>query len=126
MEGISSGVTLPGDDDDNWVAGQRLMEARLRSLLVGRFELRTHMDTKDMQAFSLIISGTSARRNSSTKDDGYSAGRGALRCTSTSMADLEGILSSVLGKPLFDRTGLSGSYQFILRWAGDDLSLIHI
>ena len=42
-------------------------------------------------------------------------------CGSTTITVLTGMLSHALGRPVIDKTGLTGSYYFgVLKWAGDE------
>jgi uncharacterized protein (TIGR03435 family) len=42
-------------------------------------------------------------------------------CGSATITVLAGTLSFALGKPVIDKTGLTGSYYFgVLRWAGEE------
>lgn len=53
-------------------------------------------------------------------------GRGGARTASAkkgSMASLASSLSEILGRPVFDKTGLTGKYDYSLKWTQDDSQL---
>ncbi len=49
-------------------------------------------------------------------------GKIEIRGTNTRMARLAEYLSSQMGRPVADHTGLSGEYDFFVAWASDDAS----
>jgi bla regulator protein BlaR1 len=117
----------------------------LRALLAERFNLGAHMERRDLPVFSLVPAGADKRfgpnfRTSSLACDAVSAG-GALRAPVTtvqadgrpvcgmtmgpaamrgggvSMLQLANALAQFARRPVIDRTGLSGFFDFDLRYA---------
>lgn len=107
--------------------------AMMQSLLADRFHLVLHRQTRDMRVYALVIDkGGSKLRQSAA--DGKSVlrmnGGGHMVGTGATVTQLVDWFSNASGvdRPIVDRTGLTGRYDFTLEWraprAGDtpDLS----
>jgi uncharacterized protein (TIGR03435 family) len=99
----------------------------LRTLLAERFKLRFHYESKVTAAFILVAGKTGLKLKQRKPDDGGEPftirDTGSLHfvCRDISMARLATFLeSSVLGRPVTDQTGLSGTFDFDLSWRPDD------
>ena len=101
----------------------------LQSLLIGRFQLKYHPAAKEGPVY-LLVRGKGQLRMTDSKDkdaypwsgglgDGAISGDG-LKGTNESMADLASRLSPYLGRPVLDRTGLSGSFDFLVEYPAGD------
>jgi uncharacterized protein (TIGR03435 family) len=101
----------------------------LQSLLVERFQLKYHRETREGPVY-LLVKGNKASKLVDSKDkDAYPWAGGirggmivgdGLAGTNESMADLAKRLSRYLGRPVLDRTGLSGSFDFRSEYSSDD------
>ena len=111
---------LPGS---SWQQRDDRNRIRMRSLLADRFQLVVHNETKEMPVYALVIAkngphleaakGGSAQR-------GIYRQRGLFTCTAVSMKTFtEWGLSPRLGNIVLDKTGLTGEYDFKLRYADD-------
>jgi len=95
---------------------------RLRALLADRFQLVAHKETKDQPIYALVVSKSGAKLKEAK-------GVGARQGMSTNMGRSEGfaapiqmlaqVLSGILERPVIDRTGLPGKYDFVLEWTPD-------
>jgi uncharacterized protein (TIGR03435 family) len=101
----------------------------LQSLLMDRFQLQYHRETRQGPVYLLVRGKKPLRMEDSKDKDGYpwSGGLGGgaivgdgLAGTNESMADLAWRLSRYLGRPVLDRTGLPGSYDFRIEYQTDD------
>jgi uncharacterized protein (TIGR03435 family) len=105
----------------------------LRQLLGERFKLAFHREPKQLSIYTLsIVKGGSKLKESTTSPDATPEGPPplifALSPTSarlaaryTTMAEFASVLQrSPLDRPVVDRTGLSGRYDFDLEFAPDD------
>jgi uncharacterized protein (TIGR03435 family) len=90
----------------------------LRALLADRFKLAVHTETKELPVFTLGIAKGGSRLKASTTDDpgGLRAADGGLKFTKYTMPELGEFLSRLgsLGRPVLDRTGLQGTFDFTL------------
>ena len=99
----------------------------LQSLLADRFKLRLHRETKDLPVYVLAIAknGPHLRENVSHQDEVGMMGRGEIHGTDAPISALVRRLSrqSELGhRPVLDRTGLTGDYDWDLTWTPNDAS----
>jgi uncharacterized protein (TIGR03435 family) len=99
------------------------MRERLRALLADRFQLTIHRETKDAPVYALVVgkNGSKLQAAEEGKDGprGMRMGRGQLTGMSAPLSMLANTLSSQLGRPVLDRTGLTGKYDFKLEWTPD-------
>lgn len=98
---------------------QAELERMLQALLADRFGLRLHRDRRQLDGYSLVA----AKEGSKMKlADAGSPGRvrtvgvGSLTAVATPVERLAQMLTIVFGKSVVDETGLSGSYDFTLKW----------
>jgi uncharacterized protein (TIGR03435 family) len=97
----------------------------LRALLAERFGLAIHRESKPGSVFTLEIAkgGPKLRPHKGDVPAGISAsadGRTVeIEGINTTMARLAEYLSGQAGRPVLDRTGLAGAYDFLLRWTND-------
>ena len=110
----------------------------LRSFLAERFKLQAHHGSKEFPIYALVLTGqdesTGPRMTASQLDCrsrsgessacGLSGTTGRLSGRGVTMAQLAGMLTRHLAagtqiridRPLIDRTGLSGAFDFTLEW----------
>jgi uncharacterized protein (TIGR03435 family) len=109
----------------------------LQTLLIERFNLTIHRDTKELQIYSLIVAKNGSKLKEVKLDDveankpkvGPPPGRmdmtvggalGQIRGFASPLANLTLGLTNYLHRPVIDRTGLTGIYDFTLRWTPDE------
>ncbi len=113
------------------------LQLMLRSLLADRFKLVVHKETRDVPAFALTLArsdgklGPSLRRSSTECPEpnqgkgvggcGFRIGDGALAGRGATMERLAAELI-LTGRPVVDRTGLTGIFDIDLHWMPDDLN----
>jgi uncharacterized protein (TIGR03435 family) len=104
---------------------QRARQQMLQSLLIDRFKLTIHHDTKALPVFSLVIANSGFKLREAAPDEVDSQGRsgtylsgssGAMRGQLVSMTFLAQFLSRTLDRTVLDKTGLTGKYDFLLKW----------
>jgi uncharacterized protein (TIGR03435 family) len=102
--------------------------AMLRNLLVDRFKLTFHREQKDFALYELQIArGGPKLKPSGEPPDSLPQtigtvfpGRVHMPARNVSMADLCSLLQrAIVDRPVVDRTGLSGKFDFDLDWAPD-------
>ena len=129
--GYEAGDKFGGTDESTLTDGQRrsrgeLMRGMLLTLLAERFQLKVHRETKDLPVYVLAV----AKGGSKLKDGGLTSdvsgglrlGSGFLAGTQETVPFLVRALSQILGRPILDRTGLNGKYDFELKWTPDQSS----
>jgi uncharacterized protein (TIGR03435 family) len=106
-----------------------LEEARMkiRALLVDRFQLKVHRETKELPVYTLIIAKGGAKIEPETEDGSpggqLSMRRGGAGTEITGkkapIADLVRLLSDQIDRTVLDKTGLKGNYDFKMSFAPD-------
>jgi uncharacterized protein (TIGR03435 family) len=101
----------------------------LQSLLIDRFQLRFHRETKEGPVFLLVSDGKAPKLNPPKEMDtfpwaggigGGLPGGSGLRGENISMPELAERMSGWLERPVLDRTGLQGSFDFEYRRSDED------
>jgi uncharacterized protein (TIGR03435 family) len=99
-------------------AGPKQIQTMLQTLLAERFKLVVHREKQQGQVYTLVV-GKNGSKLQDAKDGrkNYINWTGAGHVTFTENSTLLGLISilgSSLGAPVFDETGLKGSYNFSL------------
>jgi len=95
----------------------------LQKLLADRFQLKNHRETKDVPAYALVIGKNGPKLKESGADatgsNSVQAGRPGMHMEAKkgTMEQLARQLSVTAGRPVVDRTGLTGYYAYILDWS---------
>jgi uncharacterized protein (TIGR03435 family) len=103
---------------ENADASTDQLRVMIQSLLADRFKLVVHRETKDLPVYTLTV-GKSGPKMQPAKDNEKTYGTwlgGQLICTRFDILGLINILSSTLGNPVVDKTGLTGLYDFKLEF----------
>jgi uncharacterized protein (TIGR03435 family) len=116
----------PGEDKPT----ARQIREMLQSLLADRFQLQLHHESKELPVYALVTGKNGPRLKESASDvkPGFRFLMGGLKgnvtATGESMAQFAGYLSNEAGRPVIDKTGLTGSYDFTLEWMRDQTQVI--
>lgn len=94
--------------------------AMVKGLLEDRFKLQFHRETREADGFALVVArnGPKLQRSAGNEPNGgltRMAGQ-ALTGRNATMEALTRTLAGSLGRPIVDRTGLAGGYNFTLTW----------
>ena len=97
--------------------------AILRALLTDRFMLKSHYERRDRPVYALIVDRHGSKVKEATATDGYewSIRRGHIHLRAATVIPFAKGLSSMVGCPVVDKTGLTGRYNIDLEWAPDEL-----
>ncbi len=112
IEAKSGGVVSP--------AQCRLMT---EALLEDRFKLKSHRETKEMPVFNLVLAKSGSKLTPATADgqpgDGVWQRGQRVSTRGWELWMLAGILQSIpgVGRPVIDKTGLKGLFEFRLDYA---------
>jgi uncharacterized protein (TIGR03435 family) len=90
----------------------------LVALIEDRFQLKIHRETKEMPVYALVVAknGTKLKANAGEPGPRLRMGRGQLNGTKVPLKMLVQQLAQQLGRPVVDKTGLTGDYDFTLTW----------
>jgi len=101
--------------------------AMIVPVLSDRFNLKFHHESRVLPVYVLTIAkggskltGTKAGPDGKEKDSGWSMGNGQMDAHATTIESLIQALSPQVGHTILDKTGLTGHYDFKLRWTPDD------
>jgi uncharacterized protein (TIGR03435 family) len=117
---LTPGQTRPSHDEQM---------AMLRTLLASRFQLRFHRQQKSMSVYELKVAAGGAKLKESVAPAGEPSKlisvvypeRILLPARNATMGEFASILQrAVLDRPVLDQTGLTGRYDFDLKWAPDE------
>lgn len=126
IEGKGNGPAVSESDlvkmtDEQRHRFQEQMLARLRALLAGRFQLKVHTETREMPVYALIVTKNGPKivktAEDFTQESSLSVRRGPDGKTELSgkqapLASLARQLSNQTGRPVIDKTGLKGNFDF--------------
>ena len=103
------------------------MQAMLIPLLAGRFQLKAHLQSKDMPIYTLVVAHggprfklTQTDTTNSSINTGWSNNDNVLTTKGASMTDLAAALSDQVHRQVNDKTGLTGAADITLKWTSDE------
>ncbi|MFZ0819124.1 MAG: TIGR03435 family protein [Candidatus Acidiferrales bacterium] len=122
--------------EDRNLARQHMFQV----LLADRCNLKFHRESKELPVYALVIGKNGSKLKEAKPDDTYPngiqgaggrGGRGVMSMngrggaqTMTGQAvpigNLARTLASFLGRPVLDKTGLTGMYDYTLQWSPED------
>jgi uncharacterized protein (TIGR03435 family) len=120
------------NSNDRILARQQM----LQKILAERFNLTVHRESKELQTYSLVVAKIGPKLKEVKLDDadaskpkaGPAPGTGQMMVGgtwgqisgfATGLSTLTGSLTNYLRRPVIDKTGLTGRYDFTLRWTPD-------
>jgi len=118
-----SGAELSATNDAQRQQAQDRLMAKVRAMLADRFQLKIHRETKEMPVYELTIAKGGVKMQAAPEDGQNDAGLNPFR-TNEAKAGVVGkrlpmdvltrFLSNQVARPVVDRTGLTGKYDFRL------------
>ena len=113
----SEGFEIAAKGDPSATDAQlRLM---VQALLTERFQLKAHSEERQLPIYALVIAkeGHKLRPADDAARPNASGNSGLIVAQKMSVLNLARLLSPRLDRPVIDRTGLNGRYDFRLQWA---------
>ena len=103
-------------------------QAMLRKLLTERFGLAMHTEQRELSVYALTVAKGGPKLTASkgdpnglpSDDDTENAGQATVRMNNTTMREFALDMLFHTDRPVVDRTGLNGRYDFQLKWTFDD------
>lgn len=102
------------------------IKAMLRTLMADRFQLKLRHETKELPVYALTIGKNGPKMKARTEGDGGAAftlliGGPRWPVRNAPMAQMVSVLQMVvLDRPVLDKTGLTGKFDFDLVWTPDE------
>jgi len=122
-EAMAGAADLKKMTDEQRTEYERQSKERLRSLLADRFQLTVHKETKEMPIYALVQAKSGAKLQAAKEEPGGNRGmrmqRGSLTGTSGTVEMLANAMADTAGRPVIDKTGLTGKYDWKLEWTPD-------
>lgn len=104
------------------------MKLMVQKLLADRFQLRFHIEKKELPVYAMVVAKSGPKITVSAGDPNDFPGIGfgrepgvlSLIGRNTGLNGVaNGLQSNILDKPVVDQTGLTGRYDFTMRWTPD-------
>jgi uncharacterized protein (TIGR03435 family) len=99
----------------------------IQKLLADRFHLLIHREERELSVYAIAVTRGGPKLTRSTGDPnglpglGFRGRLGALAARNANMSDLAGLLQgAVVDRPVVDRTGIKGRFDFTLDWSPDE------
>jgi uncharacterized protein (TIGR03435 family) len=124
-ERVEQAATGPAPDamtDSQRSTRDEQWKERVRTLLADRFALAIHKETKEQPIYVLTIGKNGPKLTVVTtpgNEQGTRGGRGRSQGLAATMGLLANTLSNATGRPVVDKTGLTGKYDYVLEWTPD-------
>ena len=104
------------------------MKLMIQKLLADRFQLKFHIEKRELPVYAMVVLKTGTKITVSAADPnafpgiGFGQGPGVLSLVGRN-TNLDGVAnalqSNILDKPVVNQTGLTGRYDFLLRFTPD-------
>ncbi len=98
----------------------------LQALLADRFKLTIHRDTKELPVYALVIAKGGPKFKPADSSTGVTSDSNRTRWHVTAkvtMPRFAEFLTDEAGRPVVDKTGLTGTYDLTLDWAVDNSAI---
>jgi uncharacterized protein (TIGR03435 family) len=97
----------------------------LQALLTERFQLKLHREQREMAVYALTAGNGKPKFEKSDGELSYNVSNNHRQLRNHTLAQLAEFLSSIVQRPVFDRTGLGGTYNFPLEMSIEELGGIN-
>ena len=109
-------------------ASRAQLQILVRKMLVERFGLKLHHETKEMPVYALTVTkgGHKMARSAGdpngpgSENESRDGGQSLMRITNATISEFAPNLAFFADRPVVDQTGLAGRYDFQLRWTFDE------
>jgi uncharacterized protein (TIGR03435 family) len=117
---------VTGQPDIEGVPNQQQMRTLVQKLLADRFKVTFHREKQELPIYALVVGPKGPTLTKSSGDpNGLPSlvfrGLGSLPAINASMTDFATVMqAAILDRPVVDRTGLAGRFDFTLTWTPDE------
>jgi uncharacterized protein (TIGR03435 family) len=100
----------------------------VRKILAERFGLKYHMEQRELSVYALTVAKAGPKLAASAGDpnglmnenDRDNGGQRQMQMTNATMEEFALVMKFFLDRPMVDQTGLTGHYDFQLKWTFDE------
>jgi uncharacterized protein (TIGR03435 family) len=123
-----SGADLNAMNDTRRQEFHDRLIGKLQVMLADRFQLKVHLEKREMPVYALVIAKGGIRMQVSTENDDHDGGmhgsrtddgKSSLTGKNLPLEHLVRFLSNQTARPVIDQTGLTGKYNFKMIYAPD-------
>jgi uncharacterized protein (TIGR03435 family) len=126
VDAVAEEISRLGDDQKS-----QQQTAMLQRLLEDHFKLSFHREIREIPGYTLSLAAAGSQLQAAKPQSFSPSGtpifetefvqpaRGERVAKGTSLSSLVSELSRLIGEPVVDKTGLTGAYDFTLRWTPD-------
>jgi len=117
---------LTAKPDGEGQPNDKQWKTMIQKLLANRFKFAFHHDKKELSVYTLVVAKGGSKMTKSEGDPNglpglFFHGLGDLPGRNATMADFAGVMqTAVLDRPVVDQTGLTGRFDFTLKWTPDE------
>ena len=104
-----------------WEQREEVQGHMLQALLVDRFKLKVHEDTRQLPIFALVVAKGGPKLPHAKAGEPYrmTVGNGRITAQAVPMDELAATLTGNIDHIVSNRTGLAGVYDFTIRYSDD-------
>ena len=123
---------VTGQPESQGVPSRTQLSAMMKKLLEDRFKFTFHREKRELPVYAITVAPGGPKL---TKNDNnpnglpglFFKGLGTLPAMNATMGDFAGVLqTAVLDRPVIDKTGLQGRWDFTLRWTPDETQFVNM
>ncbi len=124
----SDKYTIDGVPDIEGVPNLKQMQGMYRKLMADRFKLKLHVESRELPVYAITVAKGGPKLAKSLGDPkgqpdqtgNWGGVYNGIRFTNNDMGDFARMLDYLLEKPVVDKTGLTGKFDFFLRWTSSE------
>jgi uncharacterized protein (TIGR03435 family) len=121
---------LAGQPDIPGAPNDKQIKSMVAKLLAERFKLTFHHDKKELSVYAITVAKGGPKLTANTNNpDGlpgnFFGGLGDMVNVNSTIGNFAGTMqAAVLDRPVVDQTGITGRYDFTLKWTPDESQFI--
>jgi uncharacterized protein (TIGR03435 family) len=104
------------------------LQSLVRKILAERFGFKAHTETREMSVYAITVAkdGPKLTRSASdpneliSENESDNGGQTTMRMTNSTISEFAGVMNFYMERPVVDQTGLTGRYDFQLKWTFDE------